>query len=206
MSLSVGRLVIVWARGAEGRSLAQASQVRKLLGFTSVHIGQDHVGGELVVVAGFDGCGCLVFGKSRGVWNDDSFAVREEGGFWACGGVSKPAFELKVRFSVFHAPAGNPAFLASSSCTSSHNASAMARSLASSSSALVRNPLFFASSTAISSPCLVLDAQPCVMVSLRAAASAMTCRISVPRMTGAPPSLRPEPPERILRRSADTRA
>lgn len=143
--------------------------------------------------------------KGRGFESSDS-GFCGPSGFDFCG-ISPSPSASKASPSSFHALAGRPTFLASSSCTNSHNASEMARSFASSSSALVlKPPPFLASWSAISSPCFVLDAQPCVMVSLRAAASAMTWRISTPRRTGAPPSLRPEPAESVLRRSAEARA
>jgi len=54
------RLMSVIARGAEGRSVPQASQVRNMLGFTSVQIEQGHVRDEVAGPVGLDGCGWTV--------------------------------------------------------------------------------------------------------------------------------------------------
>lgn len=121
-------VVLESAAGAEGRSMPQASQTRKVLGLTSVQMEQAHEarpdemgfpGGGLVVdwcafsrdgrsqrvceMLGFDGCGT------------GEIETCGTGTTSACGCSSKPVFGLNVRFPVFHASAGSPALRASSS-------------------------------------------------------------------------------------------
>lgn len=98
-----------------------------------------------------------------------------------------------------------PYFSRSSSWINSMKAWRIACSFASSSSAFVRKP-FLDASSASSVLRSVPEAQPWVTSIRRWAASARTLRMSVPRRTGAPPSLFPEFLARTRRCSAAARA
>ena len=177
-----------------GRSDAHASQHRKFGGFSSVHVGHVH-GFSYALLSdirstgsggggtGDEEVGLVLSGTGGGDMID-----RGPAGLPSLGGIYEGPYRSR-----------------SSCCINSIYACVIARSLASSSSALVLKPFLDASSArslVLSRP----EAQPLVTSIRRCVASAMTRRKSVPRNTGAPPSLRPDPAERTLLCSAAARA